>query len=287
MRALESGAGIWRWAAALWIVAVAPASALQIIEATDNAELTAEVSSSEVSRIALKDDRIARVVQSAGAFTLEHDAVRGDLYLYPGGAGAPAFSAPARASVTPAPVTLYLGTEKGLTYRLTLTPVERESAQILIRSRTVSGPEPVGAVASGSGRESAIVALIGAVARRDPLPGYTIVGTAHVAEPDGSGVESRAHAQEWRSGIRLIETWGGPRLTARVLQIRHDGPRDASELAALHGSDAVAAWLSGPASRSAAHGSAARGGPAEDSSAAGSTRIGVVVELAGFPEQAP
>ena len=46
---------------------------------------------------------------------------------------------------TAAPVTLFIGTEKGFTYRLALTPVERESAQILI-------PQPRGGSVSGAGR---------------------------------------------------------------------------------------------------------------------------------------
>ena len=105
----------------------ATAWALQILEASDHAELTAEISDSDVNRIALDGDRVSRVIQSPGGFTVEHDAVRGDLYLYPDAAAvfAPApdnLSAPAGA---PAPVTLYLGTEQGFTYRLSLSVVSR------------------------------------------------------------------------------------------------------------------------------------------------------------------
>ena len=118
----------------------ATASALQILEASDHAELVAEVSDSDVNRIALDGDRVSRVIQSPGGYTVEHDAVRGDLYLYPDPAAvfAPApdnGSAPAGAA---APVTLYLGTEQGFTYRLSLTVVSRDSAQILIRNAAVA-----------------------------------------------------------------------------------------------------------------------------------------------------
>ena len=85
-------------------------------------------------------DRVSRVIQSPGGFTVEHDPVRGDLYLYPDAgtafAGAPDnLPAPAGAA---APVTLYLGTEQGFTYRLSLTVVSRDSAQILIRNAAVA-----------------------------------------------------------------------------------------------------------------------------------------------------
>ena len=65
----------------------ATAWALQILEASDHAELVAEISDSDVNRIALDGDRVSRVIQSPGGFTVEHDAVRGDLYLYPDAAG--------------------------------------------------------------------------------------------------------------------------------------------------------------------------------------------------------
>ena len=65
----------------------APAWALQILEASDHAELVAEISDSDVNRIALDGDRVSRVIQSPGGYTVEHDAVRGDLYLYPEAAG--------------------------------------------------------------------------------------------------------------------------------------------------------------------------------------------------------
>ena len=61
----------------------ATAGALQVLEATDHAELAAEISDSDVNRIALDGDRVSRVIQSPGGFTVEHDSVRGDLYLYP------------------------------------------------------------------------------------------------------------------------------------------------------------------------------------------------------------
>ena len=282
--------------------AVAPATALQILEATDHAELSAEVSSSEVNRIALEGDRISRVVQSGGGFTLEHDPVRGDLYLYPRGPGGSGLSAAAPGSRAPeglrgqapggaaapgrapapgrvqAPVTLYVGSEKGLTYRLTLTPVARASAQILIRSAAAAGAGGASPAASGGTRASEIAALVAAVARREPLPSYAVVAAAHIGERQVDDPESESNMHERPHGIRPIEIWRGPRFTARVFQVSDADIGDASELAAVHGRDAVAAWLSGAAHGSAADSRSANGGGAHGSAAPANTRLGVIVE---------
>ena len=104
--------------------APAPAAAMQILDAADHAELSAQISATQVNRIALAGDRIAKVVRAPDGFAVEHDARSGDLYLRP------LTAEPA----APDRVTLFIGTEKGFTYRLTLTPADRDSAQILIRN---------------------------------------------------------------------------------------------------------------------------------------------------------
>ena len=301
MRPLQTS--VRGWVAAFWIAAAAPAGALQVLEAVDHAELAAEVSSGEVNRIALEHDRIARVVRSAGSFTLEHDPARGDLYLYPveGGAGGPARSSAPQASGALAPLTLYLGTEKGLTYRLTLTPVDRDSAQILIRNREAAAAAASVAGARGSGRGSEIVALIGSVARREPLPGYAVHPAANVAERQGNHGKPPRFVDEAPGGTRLLETWRGPAWTARVLEVSDTGIRDASALAVRFGPGAVAAWLQGPADGRRADGRALYGNPGDANRAVDRTalesgvdadmpqapRFGVVVEAASFNGAGP
>ena len=215
------------------VCAAGPAQALQIIDAIDHAELTAEVSSTEVNRIALDGDRVARVIQSPGGFTVEHDPVRGDLYLYPttpfGGATpsrAPFAAAPA---LRAAAVTLYLGTERGFTYRLSLTVAERDSAQILIRNTATSAESGSGDI-EADGYPHELAALIRAVARREPLPGYVIVPAPNVTD--------------WPFAGSLVEVWRGPRFTARVFRTGVDGADDASVLENLEGPRVAAAWLS-------------------------------------------
>ena len=190
----------------------APASAMEILEAEDHAELAAEISATEVTRVALAGDRIVRLVRGPG-FTAEHDPASGDLYLRPPAAGA-------------APLTLFLGTEKGFTYRLTLTPAARGTAQILIRNPAAAAP--MQAEAESDSRVGALVALIRAAARREPLPGYAVELDITVGDVDA------------------LEVWRGPRFTALVLELGAGDSGDATALAARLGPGIAAAWTSAP-----------------------------------------
>ena len=212
------------------------ARALQVLEASDHAELLAEISDTDVNRIALDGDRISRVIQSPGGFTVEHDPVGGDLYLYPeSGAGlarrADSSPGPARAT---APVTLYLGTEQGFTYRLSLSAVSRDSAQILIRNAAVAAARVNRTAPVGSDHRSELVSLILAVARREPLPGYAVVPASV------TGVSAERGS--------VLELWRGPRFVVRVLSVPAAGVDDAARLARLTGANVVASWLSPPGS---------------------------------------
>ena len=206
----------------------APAAAMQLLEAVDHAELAAEISATEVNRIALVGDRIARVVRAPDGYAVEHDAVSGDLFLRPADAANPVV----------APATLFIGTERGFTYRLTLTPAARDSAQILIRNAAVlPDAETVLTADRSSPHVTALVKLVRAVARREPLAGYEILA-------GGGSV----------AGLTLIETWRGPRFRALVLEAGRsalpggDGPAGlAGTIAALPNAGRVAAfWLAAP-----------------------------------------
>ena len=212
----------------------ATAWALQILEASDHAELAAEISDTDVNRIALDGDRVSRVIQSPGGFTVEHDPMRGDLYLHPDAAAVFAAApgglpAPAGA---PAPVTLYVGTEQGFTYRLSLSAVSRDSAQILIRNAAIAAGSANRMRTVAGDRRGEAVSLILAVARREPVAGYVIVPA-----PDSVMSAERG---------ALIELWRGPRFTARVLRTSAGSEEDAQQLARRSGKPVVAAWLSAP-----------------------------------------
>ena len=217
-RARALGAALLIYTAA--VLAAAPASAIQVLDAVDHAELSAEVSAAAVSRIALEADRIVRVIGAPEGFETEHDPARGDLYLRPLDAG---FDP----ELEPEPAALFIGTEKGFTYRLTLTVAERGAAQILIRNAAGAIRPAESGTAPGDARVAALVRLIGAVARREPLPGYAIA-------PGGAGRDG---------GLEAVEIWRGPQYEALVLEIGDAAPGDAAGLAALLPPGIAAAWL--------------------------------------------
>ena len=226
-----------------------PATAMQVLDATDHAELAAEISATGISRVALAGDRIVRVVRAPDGYEVEHDAATGDIYLRPAEthprthpSGQPTDIAATYGPEDPTvlePVTLFVGTERGFTYRLALTPVARASAQILVRNADADPAEAHGRVPGGDPHVAALVRLVTAVARREPLPGHRIL----------AGVGSPA------PGLRTIETWRGPRLTALVLEADAlPAPSGDSAAAGLAGTlretlarDRLAAlWLAAP-----------------------------------------
>ena len=204
--------------------AAAPAAAAQILDAADGAELSAGIAAGGVNRVAVIGDRIARVVRAPGAFEVEHDPVTGDLYLLAFAGDAPE----ALAGEPAAPVTLFIGTEKGFTYRLALNPTLRDSAQILIRNPAATAAGP-GAVDAGGARVAALVRLVRAVARREPLPGYSIASVPR------RGRDAPVERE-------TVEVWRGARFTAHVIEAA--GVTDAAEVAARF-EGAAAAWLGG------------------------------------------
>ena len=226
IRLAASGRRVGHTAAVLMAACVAlaalpgPAAAMQVLDAADHAELEAAVSATGVSRVALANDRIRRVIRSPGGFDVEHDAASGDLYLRP-----PEGPGPVAGADDPLPVTLFLGTERGFTYRLTLTPDVRPSAQVLIRNDAAAA-DPVAQAAAGPARDARVaelVRLVRAIARRERLPGY-------VVEP--------------ASGRRAIETWRGTRFAARVLAASPD--IEAAALARQFGRGVAAVWVASP-----------------------------------------
>ena len=225
---------------------------IQVLEAADHAELEAEISATALNRVALENDRIARVMQAPGGLLVEHDPVRGDIYvrvIEPAGAGAGGSDSGQRP--VGAPLTLYLGTERGLTYRLSLRAVERDSAQILIRNAAAGaglahGEGTAGAGAPGDAYASDLVELIRAAASNAPPPGYLVVSAPAASSPaDDSPAARSASAGGQGMPVSLIETWRGRRYRVRVLRVAADAGLDARALAAGSGADVLAAWVSG------------------------------------------
>ena len=164
-------------------------------EAVNYAEFETDVSATRVSRIALVHDRVTRVVHGLDGFAVEHNPASGDPYLRPRDEG---YGENGSAE----PASLFVGTEKGFTCRLVLTPAEGGAAQLPIRNPDAAEPASHAAVAAGDPGIGALVRLIGMVVRREPLPG-------HASE---SGFVAQG-----LSGCfcRMICRWSGNRLRSR------------------------------------------------------------------------
>lgn len=207
-------------AASGWAEPAPAPPATRILDAADHAELEAGIAMGGLVRVTLLDDRIARVIHSPGDVAAEHDPDEGDIYIRLPEAG------------EAAPVALFVGSEKGFTYRLTLTPVPGGSAQLLIRNpATGRGDSP--AHAGGDMRLADIAALIRAVANRAPLPGFRV-------EPGGEGMRV--------DGGAVLEIWRGMHREAWLLALPGDpehSSEDAAVLADRFGPGIVAAWVDG------------------------------------------
>ena len=225
-------------------VASTTVAGTSVLEAADHAELSAWISASGVVRIALLGDRIARAVRSVGRFAIEHDPANGDLYLRPVDGGIAGDETNAAVRPGAAPEVLFVGTEKGFTYRLVLTPVAGGPAQVLIRN-PAAGAAAVRQPAAGNRRIGALVRLVRAVAQREPLAGYAIHAGGAVAgasvvgtrvsgtSVSGTSVSGTSVSGTSVSGLTVIETWRGPRFSVLVFEAGHSASEGADGAAGL------------------------------------------------------
>ena len=188
------------------------AAQIRIVE--DNAEIDAVISSREVSRIALQDDRIIGLSAVPLGFSIDHDVDTGDLFLVPV-PGAEMSKA----------VNIFITSEQGYSYQLLLRTMDVASEQILIRNPKAksSAERPL------SPRRQELAQLIRGVITGALIDGYKRIGTSPdtiiVARPD----------------ILPVETWQGEIFKASRLKSINGTPlTSASSLMP----DAAAVWVS-------------------------------------------
>tara|TARA_R110000868_G_scaffold368790_4_gene631929 strand:+ start:348 stop:1007 length:660 start_codon:yes stop_codon:yes gene_type:complete len=102
-----------------------PGYALQVKSAINNGTITANVSSTDITRIMIKGDRIQSVRGVKGAYTRENDNNRGEVYIQP---------------TTPyqhRAFTLLINTELGRHYTLLLNPMSVPSDTLMLVARGV------------------------------------------------------------------------------------------------------------------------------------------------------
>ena len=236
----------------------------RVVTAADHAELRADIAQNGVVRVALLKDRIDRVVHAPGIWRVEHDTGAGDVFIRR--------LPQSTDTVEPAEAAeFFIGSEQGFTYSLKLRPVAGGASQLLIRNPAIEDAEnaedatSIAARMTGDAHVADVVALIRAVANREPLPGFLVerngragqfeqdIEAASPPETELASPGSDALSQE---GLALLEVWRGARIEALVLSLgsalvsapahpigRRENPVDAKTLASLFAPGVLAAWI--------------------------------------------
>jgi conjugal transfer pilus assembly protein TraK len=146
------------------VSALAPimAQADQIKIVQDGSSATANISAVDTNRISVLDDRIVRLFSQEGLFSYQHDPERGDLYLQ-------------IMDDTAGPLSFFVTTEKGYTYKLVLTPANIPSEQLVLRNPAATGGSQSAAAFEVKGEyQETVAAIIRAMIVGAPLPGYEV-----------------------------------------------------------------------------------------------------------------
>lgn len=103
-----------------FLIQISSTYALEIKHIGDNQTITAKISSTDVTRIFVKDDRISSVRGIKGAYTHENDEKNGEVYIQP--TSEYQFRA----------FTILIDTEEGRHFTLLLTPVGSPSEALML-----------------------------------------------------------------------------------------------------------------------------------------------------------
>ena len=252
------------------VVETAPAAqnqAPRVVTAADHAELRADIAQNGVVRVALLKDRIDRVVHAPGVWRVEHDTGAGDVFIR----RLPQSTETVEPVESAEAAEFFIGSEQGFTYSLKLRPVAGGASQLLIRNpaiedaQSAAGATSIASRMTGDAHVTDIVALIRAVANREPLPGFLVERVERVGQAE-QGIEpglspeteeaspgSDALSQQ---GLALLEVWRGARIEALVLGLSpalfpapaypigpRETPVDAKTLASLFAPGVLAAWI--------------------------------------------
>lgn len=98
----------------------------QVIEAKDGEYVAAIISASSINRITLEDDRIKSANKSDPSFVFDHDSSTGDLFVK------------FLKDTQPKIIELFITSEKGKTYHLSLSPRKQPGQTVTIRNTDIS-----------------------------------------------------------------------------------------------------------------------------------------------------
>jgi conjugal transfer pilus assembly protein TraK len=190
--------------AALALPAV-PALADESILAVDNGEVRCKASKTDLTRIALKDDRFVSVsrVQSGVEgqdFSIVHEPNRGDIYI----------SVPE--GYTKPNISFFGTTQKGFVYKFDCQVGGDNAVQVFIANADVENPAPAPEVLAAYGSlQDRAVGLVKAMFEQRPVTGFDISDVA------------RAPVKVGDLKVQLITEYRSPTMTGKVLRIENTG----------------------------------------------------------------
>lgn len=191
---IPSKPGLLQALGSLLLFASVQAHALQILDVSDGATAFAKISSGEITRLTVNNGRIASWQVPKGRLVLQKNAKTGDLYVRP--------------LNREEPVSLFLTSESGSTYAITLQPVSMPSETIVLRE---SGRTVAPAAEQAGERSEGIKAFM----------------LAMVADRLPADMEVRESGQElslWQdSRLTLVRSWIGARWVGERFDLMNTG----------------------------------------------------------------
>ncbi len=169
-----------------------PAQAQTII-VENNTRISANISATELTRIAVSGDRITLLRGTAGAYTISNDTVQGAVFIKPvittvkktktcpmpknkseskKGHKISCRKSPKKVNLIK-PFYLFISTEKGHNYSLNLTPQYHQPADILVIKPQESVTEAAKVWETSDAYEQTLVRLVDAIIHQKSLAGYT------------------------------------------------------------------------------------------------------------------
>jgi conjugal transfer pilus assembly protein TraK len=183
-------------AASLLLFVTLPAWALQVIPVREGETLFAKIAADDLTRIALSEGRIQSWHSLKGRLAIDKNVRSGQIYVRPLDRGEP--------------VSLFLTSETGATYALTLQPVEMPAESLILKEQAPHAAKPSKAEQTDSLQQ--MVKELALLMAADRLP------------PD---MEVRERGEEMRlwQGSRFVRlrSWLGATVVADLFQLTNTG----------------------------------------------------------------
>lgn len=197
----------------LLCVFVMPAQALQIHQAMDDELIKAKISAKETSRITVIGDRIKQFFVNQGRLVVEKDESKGDLYLTP------------TEFFKDKDISLFITSESGKTFSLSLTPTEMPSDTIAIKPSNHNN-SVAQTWETETPYEEALIKLVKAMHQGEIPKGYQV----NVVRASGFGVRGE---KKKTYEIESATQYTGSQLQAYAVTVKNSS----KEIIELKGSD--------------------------------------------------